>query len=99
MKKRLLSLLTMTSLLISLLAACQVPIAKEDPKITAQEAEEIALEDAGLTRDQVKYLHSEYDFDDGIGYYEVQFTYEQLEYEYEIKASDGKIISFDKDRD
>lgn len=101
MKMRLLSLLVVTVLLISLLAACDIPIA-EKPKegeLTAQEAEEIALEDAGLTREQVKRLYSEYDYDDGVSRYEVQFEHEKLEYEYEIRASDGKILSFDRDRD
>ena len=103
MKKRTLGLLTVAALLISLLAACGNPktvgAQPGTPEITAEEAENIALNHAGLTREQVSRLHTEKDYDDGIGYYEVQFREGQLEYEYEIKAEGGKILSFDKDYD
>lgn len=73
------------------------PVAQD--RITAQEAEDIALNHAGLTREQVQRLYSNADYDDGVPEYEVQFEYERLEYEYEIHAENGKILSFDKDHD
>lgn len=106
MIKRFLHLTTVTVLLISLLAACGKPAVPVNQtgkptaqEITAEEAESIALSHAGLTREQVERLHTEKDYDDGISYYEVQFISDNLEYEYEIKAEGGNILSFDKDRD
>ena len=77
--------------------ATQPPV--EIQKITASEAEEIALAHAGLTREQVERLHTTEDYDDGVPEYEVQFWYERMEYEYEIHAEDGTIRSFDKEYD
>ena len=65
--------------------------------ITEAEAQAIALEHAGLTEDTVSRLHIRKDFDDGRQEYDVEFHVEYLEYEYEIDAVTGKILSFDKD--
>lgn len=66
-------------------------------KLTKEEAEAIALKHAGFTRDQVSYLHAEFDFDDRIPEYDVEFREGYWEYEYEIHAETGKILSFEKD--
>ena len=68
-----------------------------DAKITAEKAQEIALAHAGFTADQVTGLYAEYEIDDGIPHYDVQFRRERMEYEYEIHAETGEIISFDMD--
>ena len=65
--------------------------------ITEAEAQAIALEHAGLTEEAVSRLHVRKDFDDGRQEYDVEFHVEYLEYEYEIDAVTGKILSFDKD--
>ena len=67
-----------------------------DP-ITREKAEEIALKYLDLTKSQVKRLRSSYGIDDGIGQYDVEFTAGDYEYEFEIHAETGKILSFDKD--
>ena len=69
-----------------------------EPSLSAEEAEEIALEHAGLSRQDVKFLHSEFDIDDGIRRYEVDFHQNMLEYEYSVHADSGEIISFEIDR-
>lgn len=66
-------------------------------KITAEQAQEIALTHAGFTAEQVTVLHVEYEFDDGIAQYDVKFYCNRVKYEYEINAKTGKIISFDMD--
>lgn len=71
----------------------------ETGKISAAEAKAIALAHAGLTADQVKGLRSEYDRDDGIAVYEVEFRSGNWEYDYEIHAETGKIREWDKDWD
>lgn len=65
--------------------------------ITQAEAEEIALNNAGFTADQVQRLRTEYEIDDRIPQYDVEFYVNNVEYEFEIHAETGEIISFDKD--
>lgn len=68
------------------------------PAITESRAKEIALENAGLTADQVTFLKSKLDYDDGQQYYDVEFyTADYVEYDYEINASTGDVISYDMD--
>ena len=112
MKSKALAILILT--LALLLCACQAsgpandsaaatgsqdttaPTAKA---LTAAEAQDIALADAGLTADQVTGLRTEYEVDDGVPEYSVEFRQGGYEYEYEIHAGTGKILSWDKDRD
>ena len=68
-------------------------------KLSADEAKAIALKHAGLTADQVKGLRAEYDRDDGMPEYEVEFRVGNWEYDYEIHAETGKILSWDKEID
>ena len=67
--------------------------------LTAEEAQAVALEHAGLAAEQVTLLHTRYQIDDGIAEYEVEFRYEDQEYEYDIHAETGKIREIHKDRD
>lgn len=71
----------------------------ETKKISASDAKAIALKHAGLTADQVKGLRAEYDRDDGRPEYEVEFRVGNWEYDYEIHAETGKILSWDKELD
>lgn len=64
--------------------------------ITKEEAQWIALEHLGLTADQVKHLRTDYEIDDGVSQYDVEFHYGDWEYEFEIHAATGKILGFDK---
>ncbi len=70
--------------------------------ITREQAISIALEDAGYNAENTLYSRAELDYDDGIKYYEVEFAValgENLvgEYEYEVRASDGAILSKDSE--
>ena len=77
--------------------------APTQPKQEAQEylsrekARSIALAHAGFTADQVTGLRAEFDRDDGVPVYEVDFRVGRIEYEYEIHAETGAVLSFDKD--
>lgn len=66
-------------------------------RLTREEAQTIALKHAGLTADQVTRLRTEYEIDDGIPRYEVTFLQRRWEYDYEIHADTGAILSYDKD--
>ena len=67
--------------------------------ITAQQAQEIALNHTGLTADQVTLLRCALDREDGRQVYDVEFynSASYIEYDYEIDASSGDILSYDFD--
>ncbi len=60
--------------------------------LTAEQAETIALESLGLTRDQVRFDRSELDYERGVQVWEVEFRYETTEYDFEIDATTGEIL-------
>ena len=65
--------------------------------LTLAEAQEIALNHAGFTADQVTGLTGHYELDDGVPEYEVEFYLDGWEYDYTIHADTGEIREFDKD--
>lgn len=65
--------------------------------ISPERAQNIALEHAGFTADQVARLRTEYEVDDGVRLYEVKFRQGRWEYDYEINANTGAILSYDRD--
>lgn len=65
--------------------------------ITPDKAKEIALNHAGLTSDTVTFVRVEKDLDNGREQYEVEFYGNGVEYDYEIDAEKGEIISYDAD--
>ena len=66
--------------------------------VTEEQARETALSHAGLTADQVTFVRSELDRDDGRLMYDVEFyTSDYKEYDYEIDAATGEILSYDYD--
>ena len=65
--------------------------------IGKQKAQEIALADAGVAAEDALHLIVKPDWDDGVRIYEVEFYTASQEYDYEILASDGTILSYDYD--
>lgn len=66
--------------------------------IGKEKAVEIALEDAQLSESEVIRLHVSRDKEDNQTVYEIQFAGEDTEYEYEIFASNGDILSTDYEK-
>lgn len=70
-------------------------------EITVEEAKTIALSHAGLTADAVTFVKAKQDYDDGRLVYEIEFVTTSgngyLEYDYEIEAATGSILSYDYD--
>ena len=66
-------------------------------QLTAEEAQAIALQHAGFTADQVRFLRTEPELRDRVPHYDVEFTEGRWEYDYEIHAETGEILSFQKD--
>ncbi len=67
--------------------------------LTATEAEDIALNHAGVKRADARFEPTERDKDDGRTVYEVNFRVGRTEYEYEIDAASGTILSHDQEID
>ena len=69
--------------------------------VTVEQAKQIALNHAGKTAGQVTFVKAKSDWENGKTVYEIEFIYRSgtsyLEYDYEIDASTGKILSYDYD--
>ena len=66
--------------------------------VTEEQARETALSHAGRTADQITFVRSKLDRDDGRLMYDVEFyTSDYKEYDYEIDAATGEILSYDYD--
>lgn len=88
MKKKMLVTAAVTLTLMGLVAGCG------GKDIGESKAKEIALEDAGVTESDISRYQSSKDRDDGKTLYEIQFASGDTEYEYEINAENGDIISY-----
>ena len=72
----------------------ELPAAAESSgKLTREQAEKIALDYLGFTADQVTRLHTEYEIDDRIPQFDVEFHQGDWEYEFEIHGENGQILS------
>ena len=67
------------------------------PTLTESEAKEIALKNAGLREEDVTFVRSHPDWEDGRPTYEIEFFTNDMEYDYEIDAVTGNILSMDHD--
>ena len=70
---------------------------KETTLIGKDKAKSIALKHAGFSAGDVTSLQVEYDKDDGVPVYEVEFDKGHKEYSYEIHGETGKILSWEID--
>ncbi len=88
MKRRIFALLAIAVVLLSLLSAC----GKKGP-LTQEEAQKIALEQAGLKETDVTDVHVHITSDNGIPCYSVHISSASGDYSYVIAATDGTVIS------
>lgn len=69
--------------------------------VSIEQAKEIALNHANKTAEQVQFVKSKQDWEHGRSVYEIEFIYQEgsnyIEYDYEIDASTGQILSYDYD--
>lgn len=71
----------------------------KNTNIGTQKAKEIALKDAGLNAKDVWFEKAKLDYDDGRKIYDVEFSYDYTEYDYEIDAKTGVIVEKNVDSD
>lgn len=69
-----------------------VGTASKSNYISIEDAKKIVFDDSKVSSDTVKNLEIEYDYDDGIMVYDIEFISNNTEYDYEIDAKTGKII-------
>ncbi|WP_294212251.1 PepSY domain-containing protein [Pseudobutyrivibrio sp.] len=100
------ALTLITALLIMSLSTPQFAFAHEvSTKTTVAEPTEVsedyallaALEHAGFVKDDLLYSSVEKDTEDGVEVYEVEFQVGHQEYNYEIEAATGNILSYELD--
>lgn len=83
--------------------ASQLPVGEKGSSAGAEtfigeeKAKEIALQKAGLSAADVKFVRVEIDRENGVPVYEVEFNEGPKEYSAEIKADDGTILEWDVD--
>lgn len=71
---------------------------EEKMNITLEEAIKKVLDHANLTEKQVTWKEKKQEMDDGISIYEIDFIYQNQEYEYKVRVDTGEIIYYDYDR-
>ena len=65
--------------------------------IDEKKAIEIVLDDAKLNQDEVTIVKSNLGFDNGVQEYEIEFLKGNKEYDYDVNAKTGEIISSDSE--
>lgn len=71
----------------------------ENNFIGQEKAEQIALNHAQLTKQQVEYIENDLDEDYGRWKYQIEFRHGTKEYEYDIDAQTGEVIDYSVDND
>ena len=86
------------SVLIVVLTLLLTACGSSETKISADKAKEIALNHAGVLKEDATFLRAERDSENGKAVYEVEFySKDKKEYDYEIDANTGEILSYDSD--
>ncbi len=67
--------------------------------ITESEAKTVAFIHSNISESDVAHVSIQFDKDDGIAEYDIEFWHNSIEYDYEINAITGDIISFDHDHE
>ena len=89
MKNRICAILLLVALILSAFTGC----GGRSDVVTAEQAQKIALADAGLSADAVSDIHTHVTDQNGIPCFSVHITMGDTEYSYIISAADGQILS------
>ena len=92
MKKRRIGAALLAGMILLLGCGVEYPT-----RLTPEEAQEIVLDHAGVTAEEVKRLRIGFEYDDLVPQYEVRFRKGFVEYEYEVHGDTGEILSVDVD--
>lgn len=91
MKRKIFAVAALCVLLLGMLCACG-----KSEAITAEKAQKIALEDAGLKQKDVSDVHSHVVTENNIPCYSIHISADEGEYSYLIHAGTGEILESQK---
>ncbi len=66
--------------------------------ISIEEAKNIALKHANISKSDAVFIKEEIDYDDGIYVYEIEYQTEEMEYEFKIDADTGKVMEYESEQ-
>ena len=89
MKKQVILCLVLAALLLPILAGC----GSGPDAITGEQAQKIAVEDAGFDVKQATNVHTHFVTEDGIPCFSVHFSAGGKDFSYVISAADGTVLS------
>ena len=78
-------------------AASEAVVQQNSGTVDLEQAKAAALADAGLDASQVQFTKQSLETDDGVQKYEIEFTANGYEYEYDIDPKSGNIIEKSKE--
>ena len=90
MRKRILILLLCLTMLLGVLAGCS----NDSDIITQEQAMEVALEDAGVTADQITDTHIHIMEQNGEPCYSIHYNVGSTAYSFMVSVSTGKIVGY-----
>ncbi len=82
---------------VSATTAAQPKANNTSGDIGVEKAKEIAMSHAGVSAGSVSFVKAKLDYEDGVKVYDIEFYSGNVEYDYEINAATGAIVSFDQD--
>ncbi len=97
MKRKMLMMSLVAGLMTTISLSVFATSNAQSKYITKSKAKAIALQHAGLKESEVKFVNGYISYDDGRAEYEIEFWKDNKEYDYEIDAITGKILSYDYD--
>lgn len=89
MKARIFALMLALAMLLCVFTAC----GNSTDVLTSEQAQQIALEEAGLSADEATNIHTHIVTEDGIPCFNVHISAGDEEFSYLISAADGTIIA------
>ncbi|HIZ93523.1 MAG TPA: PepSY domain-containing protein [Candidatus Flavonifractor avicola] len=74
-----------------------VGTASQSGYIGVEAAKEAALNHAGVTAADAVFLEADYDYEDGRMVYEIEFAAGNTKYEYDVDASTGEVVKYERE--
>lgn len=72
---------------------------QDNTYISLDKAKEIALTQAKVDASKAQFSEKEFDFDDGLAIYELEFTIDGVEYKYDVDARTGVVVAGHNSKD
>lgn len=83
----------------SMIESGMLDTASTEAKLSADEALDIAIKEAGVAKESIRELENHLDRENGVLVYEIEFKSGNMEYSYDINANTGLVVDRDKDLD